>query len=84
VTLRALAALTTSNHHKTPTGWLLVLVIALALLYLAVRTGRLGKLRGLVRGLRARGELRGVRVGPAALVPTALLLIVVAVLLITH
>jgi cytochrome oxidase Cu insertion factor (SCO1/SenC/PrrC family)/thiol-disulfide isomerase/thioredoxin len=73
-----------TNHHHTPTGWFLALLIALALLYLAWRMGRLGKLRSLAGVLRLRGELKGVRVRPVALLPTALLAVVVVALLINH
>jgi cytochrome c biogenesis protein CcmG/thiol:disulfide interchange protein DsbE len=73
-----------TNHHHTPTGWFLAILIALALLYVAWRMGRLGKLRSLTGVLRLRGELKGVRVRPVALLPTALLLVVVVALLLNH
>lgn len=73
-----------TSHHHTPTGWFLAILIALALLYVAWRMGRLAKLRSLAGVLRLRGELKGVRVRPVALLPTALLLVVVVALLINH
>jgi len=69
-------------HHTTV--WFLTLLIVLALLYIGWRTGQLRKLRGALGGMRMRSELRGVRVGPFALLPTALLLIVIAILLISR
>ena len=63
----------------------LVLPIAVAVLYFAWRIENvLAKLRTAARGLMLRGELRGIRISPLALVPTALLLIVIVVLVITR
>jgi cytochrome oxidase Cu insertion factor (SCO1/SenC/PrrC family)/thiol-disulfide isomerase/thioredoxin len=75
---------TPTNHHKAPVGWFLALIIVLALLYLLWRMGHLGKLRSVTGVLRLRGELRGIRVRPVALLPTVLLLVVVVALLINH
>jgi len=75
---------TPTNPHKTAAALFLALLIVLALLYVGWRTGRLGKLRSAVGVMRLRGELRGVRVRPIALLPTALLLVVVVALLINH
>jgi ABC-type branched-subunit amino acid transport system permease subunit len=82
--VRLQAALAAAAGHQTPTGWFLALLIVLAVLYVALRTGRLGKLRTAVRDLRLRSEFRGIRIRPVALVPTVLLVIVVALLLIAH
>lgn len=85
--LRALASHTTTaptSHHTAPTGWFLALLILLALIYIAWRTGRLRNVRSSIGRLRLRGELRGVRIRPMALLPLALLLIVIAVLVINH
>jgi hypothetical protein len=84
MSLPALFAATHGSGHQAPTGWLLVILIVLGLLYLGWRTGRLGKLRSAAGGLRLRGELKGIRISPLALVPTALLLIAIALLLITR
>jgi len=75
----AAKATTAATHHKLPTGVLLAVIVALLLLYIALRTGRLRKLnpRGLI-------SLRGVRVTPIALLPTALLAVVVAALAINQ
>lgn len=78
----ALGAITAS-HHRLPTGGLLVVLVLLALLYLGWRTGRLGGLRRYLHARRAGGGglwPEGVRIGPLALLPTALLLIVVLLL----
>ncbi len=82
--LQTLFAATHALGHRAPTGWPLVLPIAVAVLYFAWRTKRLGKLRTAARGLMLRNELRGIRISPLALVPTALLLIVIVVLVITR
>jgi cytochrome oxidase Cu insertion factor (SCO1/SenC/PrrC family)/thiol-disulfide isomerase/thioredoxin len=74
----------TTSGHQTPTAWFLVLVILLALLYVGWRTGRLGKLRSGLGVMRLRNELRGVRVRPVALLPTALLVVVVVALLLNQ
>lgn len=73
-----------AKHHGAPTGWFLVMLIVIAILYVGWRAGRFGKLRGVVGGLRLRGRLKGVRLRPIALLPTALLLIVVAALVVNH
>ena len=70
--------------HQTPTGWFLAILIVLALLYVGWRTGRLGKLRSGFAGLRLRSELKGIRIRPIALVPTALLVIVIILLVVNH
>ena len=81
----ALIASVSSGHgHQTPTGWFLALLILLVLLYVAMRRGMLRRAWNAAGAWRARGALRGVRVRPVALVPTVLLLIVIAVLLIDH
>ena len=77
------------NHHTTPTGWFLLLLVLLVVLYVLWRSGRLRALVGAVGARRAAGARRGllpegVHVSPVALVPLALLLIVVAVLVISH
>ncbi|HET9094996.1 MAG TPA: hypothetical protein VFN36_07900 [Solirubrobacteraceae bacterium] len=72
------------HHHHPPSGPLLVAVIALAVLYVAARTGRLGRLRTGWRAARVRQEMRGVRVSPLGLVPLAVLVVVVVVLVAGH
>ncbi len=64
------------DPHKLPSGVLLAVILGLLLLYVAWRTGRL-------RGLRVRrlDMLRGARPSPLALLPTVLLVLVIAVLL---
>jgi hypothetical protein len=84
VRLQAILAAAQDSDHRAPTGWLLAVGIVVALLYFAWRTKRLGKLRSAVAGLRLRSELRGIRISPLALVPTALLLVVIAILLISR
>ena len=78
------AATAQAGGHHTPTGWYLVVLIVIGLLYVAWRAGRLGKLRGVGGRMGLRRELKGVRISPIALVPTLLLAIVVVVLLIDH
>jgi cytochrome oxidase Cu insertion factor (SCO1/SenC/PrrC family)/thiol-disulfide isomerase/thioredoxin len=75
---------TPSNHHQTPTGWLLALLILLLLVYVGWRSGRLRKLRGAVGAMKLRREHRGVKVRPVALLPTALLVVVVVALVISQ
>ncbi len=82
--VQTLFAVTHASGHRAPTGWLLVLPIVVAVVYAGWRTGRLRKLRIAGRGLRLRNELRGIHISPLALVPTALLLIVIVVLVITR
>ena len=72
------------KRHQTPTGWFLALLVVLALLYVAFRTGRLKKLWRAVGRQRMRGELRGLRIRPIALLPMVLLMIVVIALVINH
>ena len=79
-----LAAVAAAIHHTAPTGWFLAFVVLLALLYVAWRTGRLRHLRSSAAAWRLRGEFRGLRVRPAALLPTVVLVIVVVVLLLDH
>jgi cytochrome c biogenesis protein CcmG/thiol:disulfide interchange protein DsbE len=73
-----------TNHHKTPTGWFLALIIFLAVLYVGWRTGRLGKVRGAVRVRLLRNELRDVRIRPVALLPSLLLVVVLVALLLNQ
>jgi len=77
-----IAIATTGGGHQTPSGWFLVLLIAVVLLYIAMRSGRLRRAWNAVGAWKLRGGLRGVRVSPLALLPTLLLLIVIAWLLI--
>ena len=72
------------SHHQTPAGPLLGVLIVLVIVYVAWRTGRLRRLRSLTGAARVRSDLKGVRVGPLAFVPLALLLIVIVLLLVTH
>ena len=72
-------------HHRTPSGWILAALIGLGVLYVAWRTGRLGKLRGVVAGVpRLRNELRALKIRPLTLLPLMVLVIVVVVLLVTR
>ena len=73
-----------ATHHRSPTGLLLVVVIALVVLYFAWRLGHVGKLRGVARIWRLRQEARGLRIRPMSFVPLLVLVIVVLVLLIGH
>jgi cytochrome oxidase Cu insertion factor (SCO1/SenC/PrrC family)/thiol-disulfide isomerase/thioredoxin len=72
------------THHKNPTGWFLAALILLALLYVGWRSGAIRKLLAAVGRARLRGELKGVRIRPIALLPTLLLLIIVVALVINH
>lgn len=82
---RTLIALIGFNpHHRAPSGWLLLVIVLLVLLYVAFRTGRLGKLSNALRDGRVRGPKRRLQVSPLALLPTAVLVIVIVVLLLTH
>ncbi len=80
----ASAQSTRANHHQMPTGWFLALLAILLLLYVGWRSGRLRQLLGAARATRPRGERRGIRVRPGALLPLALLVIVVVALLIDN
>jgi hypothetical protein len=76
-------------HHKTPAGWFGAVVVLLVVLYVLWRSGRLSKLIDAIGERRMSGAGRGVlpegvHVRPVALVPLALLVIVVVVLLIAH
>jgi uncharacterized membrane protein YidH (DUF202 family) len=72
------------HHHHAPTGVLLVVLIMLALLYVALRTGRLGRLRGLSRARMPRIDPRRLGVSRFALVPLVILAIVVLLLVLGH
>jgi hypothetical protein len=83
--------LTAASHtpHTTPTGWFLAVMLLLVVLYVLWRSGRLRKLLGAVGERRAAGSRRGllpegVHVRPIALLPLAILVIVVAALLVNH
>jgi cytochrome oxidase Cu insertion factor (SCO1/SenC/PrrC family)/thiol-disulfide isomerase/thioredoxin len=65
--------------HKLPSGLFLVVIVALLLLYVGWRTGRLGKLRP-----RRPRIPRGLRLSPIALLPTALLAVVVGALVVNQ
>jgi hypothetical protein len=92
MTRRAFAPLLASaghTRHSTPTGWLLVVLVLLVLLYFLWRTGQLRTLFTALGARTAAGARRrllpeGVQLRPIALLPMALLLIVVAVLVISH
>ena len=82
-----LLAATVHKHHTT--GWFLAAMVLLVLLYVLWRSGRLRKLIDAIGERRMAGPRRGllpagVHVRPVALLPLALLLIVVAVLLVAH
>lgn len=88
-------ASTGHTHHATRAGWFLAVVVLLVVLYVLWRSGRLRRLLDAIgerRGAGAesgagsgRGLLpEGVHVRPVALLPLALLLIVIAVLVISH
>jgi hypothetical protein len=83
-------ASTLHTHHATPGGWFLAVVVLLVVLYLLWRSGRLRKLLDAIGERRTAGATgrrllpEGVHVRPVALLPLALLLIVVAVLVISH
>ncbi len=79
-----LVAVASTTHHRGATGWFLVLLIVLGILYVGWRSGTLGRLGADLGRMRLRGELRGVRIRPIALLPSLLLLIVLAILLIEH
>ena len=77
------------THHTTPAGWFLAVLVLLFALYLLWRSGRLRKLLDALSERRMAGAGRGllpegVHVRPVALLPLALLLIVIAVLVISH
>jgi hypothetical protein len=76
-------------HHATPAGWFLAVVVLLVLLYILWRRGRLRRLLDAIGERRGTGSGRGllpegVHVRPVTLLPLALLLIVIAVLVISH
>ena len=73
-----------AKRDHTPTGWFLALLILLPLLYVAWRSGRLGKLWARVASMRPPGQLKGSRIMPFALLPAALLAIVAAALAINQ
>jgi hypothetical protein len=73
-----------TNHHHRPSGLLLFVLIVIAILYVAWRTGNLGRLRLGGRATRLRADLRDQRISPFTLMPLALLVIVVIVLLVAH
>ncbi len=79
-----LAAAASTTQSRGATGWFLALLIVVGLVYVAWRSGALARWWAGARRMRARGELKGVRVRPAALIPGLLLLIVVVLLLIEH
>ena len=78
-------------HHATRAGWFFAVVVLLVVLYVLWRSGRLRRLLDAIgerRGAGAesgRGLLpEGVHVRPVTLLPLALLLIVIAVIVISH
>ncbi len=73
------------HRHAAPSGWFLVLLVVLGLLYVAWRSGRLRNIRWPFAGGAAREWWwTGVRLRPAAFVPSILLLIALAVLALTR
>lgn len=75
------------TRHQTPSGFLLAAVVLLLLLYIGWRSGRLRSVRNAVRALRLghrNRALEGIRLRPAALLPTVLLAIVIVLLLLTQ
>jgi small-conductance mechanosensitive channel len=79
-----LAQAALNPHHRAPGGVLLAVLILLAILYVAWRTGRLRGLWSLARSRSLRNELRDHRISPLSLLPLAVLVIVLVVLLIAH
>jgi hypothetical protein len=88
-------ASTGHTHRATPAGWFLAVVVLLVVLYMLWRSGHLRRLLGAIGERRMTGSGRrmtgsgrglpeGVRVRPVTLLPLALLLIVIAVLVISH
>jgi hypothetical protein len=82
-------ASTAHPHHATRAGWFLAVVVLLVLLYILWRSGRLRRLLDAIAERRGsssgRGLLpEGVHVRPIALLPLTVLLIVIAVLVISH
>jgi hypothetical protein len=76
-------------HHATPAGWFLGVVVLLVGLYILWRSGRLRRLLDAIGERRGAGSGRGllpdgVHVRPVALLPLALLLIVIVLLAISH
>jgi hypothetical protein len=84
IVIDTLPAAAITHAHRSPGGLLLIVIVALALLYIAWRNGRLGNLRGTLRTLGLRRELQEHRISPFSLVPLGVLLIVVVVLVIAH
>ncbi len=76
------AVTASTTHHGGATGWFLGLLIVVGLLYVGWRSGTLSRWGSDLRRIRLSGELKGVRIRPLALLPTLVLLIVVALLLI--
>jgi hypothetical protein len=79
-----LAAAASTTHHRGATGWFLALLIVVGMLYVAWRSGALGRWWAGAGRMRLRGELKGIRIRPAALIPSLVLLIVVVLLLTEH
>ena len=78
-----------ATQHRSPTGLFLAILVAVGILYLGWRSGRLGGLRAAVARRRWTGQRprllpAGVRIRPTALLPTLALIAVVAWLLIDH
>lgn len=73
-----------AHHHHAPAGALLGVLLALVVLYVGWRTGRLRALRGLVRARMPRTTPTRVRISPFALVPLVILVIVVVLLVLAH
>jgi cytochrome oxidase Cu insertion factor (SCO1/SenC/PrrC family)/thiol-disulfide isomerase/thioredoxin len=71
-------------RHHAPAGWLLALLILSPLLYVVWRSGRLRRLWTRLGSMRPRRELKRLRITSVALLPAALLAIVVAALVINH
>jgi cytochrome oxidase Cu insertion factor (SCO1/SenC/PrrC family)/thiol-disulfide isomerase/thioredoxin len=75
---------TNHEHHKLPSGLFLVVLVLLLVLYVGWRTGRLRKLKLRAAVPRRWSLPEGVKVRPIALLPVALLLVVVAALVINQ
>lgn len=72
------------QHHHTPSGVLLAVLVALAILYAGWRMGWLGRLRAGQRARRLRDELNEQRISPVSLIPLAVLVVVVVLLIVNH